>query len=107
MTYLGQGCPNLESVSFYACSLDDSGIQILSQYCSKISSWDLTECRLIRSNGLHAIATSSGLELRKLHLRGNLSIIEIVLEILSQHCSRLLKEPATMLRQNFQYNLHV
>jgi hypothetical protein len=31
--------------------------------------------------------------------------LEIVLEILSQYCSRLLKEPATVLRQNLQYNL--
>jgi hypothetical protein len=33
--------------------------------------------------------------------------MKIVLEILSHDCSRLFQEPATIVRQNLQYNLAI
>jgi hypothetical protein len=41
----------------------------------------------------------SSSHLKKISKRDSIGdLLEIVLEILSQHCSRLLKEPATVLR---------
>jgi len=84
-----RGCHNLASVFFYACNIDNSGVEMLSQGCPFIHSWDLTECRQIGNLGIKALAISCNLSLKKISLRGCKRVGDSGLLSLSYHCKNI------------------